>query len=171
MEKTIKIGKQSVRLDNNVGWTLAYRDHFGRDIIPALMPMLASAVDVFAGIVRETGKTDSIDLSDIAQIADGDTLLNAAIHLGGLEFVDFVNITWALAKCADDTIPEPREWVKQFDSFPIDTVGPAVFGLITKGVISSKNLRRLEDLKRRIRPIMESTSKTSSSPESNEDSL
>ena len=171
MEKTIKIGKQSVRMNNNIGWALAYRDQFGRDIIPSLMPMLAGAIDVFSGFINETGKTDNIDLADIAKVADGDAFLNAAIHLGGLELVDFINIAWALAKCADDSIPEPREWVKDFDEFPLDVIGPAVFGLIFKGVVSSKNRKRLEDLKKRIQPTTTSTSKPLSSQESSEDSL
>lgn len=168
MEKTIKIGDKDVRLNNNIGWALAYKDQFGRDIIPTLMPLLAGAVDIFSGLVNETGKTDSINIADLAKIADGDSLINAAIHLGGLEFVDFINITWALAKSADDNIPEPNIWIKQFDSFPVDIVGPAVFDLIFKGVVSSKNLKRLEDLKRKIQPIKESTSKISSLPVSNE---
>lgn len=167
MEKTIKIGNKSVKLNNNISWAIAYRDQFGRDIIPALMPMLAGALDIFAGLVAETGKANEISVSDLAKLADGDALINAAIHIGGFEFVDFINITWALAKCADEDIPEPREWVEQFDSFPLDIVAPEVIKLIFKGVISSKNLKRLEDLKKRIQPT--STSILSSSPDSNED--
>jgi len=170
MLKTIKIGNQSVKLDNNVGWTIAYRDQFGRDIIPTLMPLLAGALDLFSGLLNETGKPDNITVADLAKIADGDSIINAVIHLGGLEFVDFINITWALAKTADDDIPEPTEWVKQFSNFPVDTVGPAVFGLIFKGVVSSKNLKRANDLITRVRPT-ESLSTILSSPDSNEDSL
>ena len=171
MEKTINIGSKSVRLNNNIGWAIAYRDQFGRDIIPSLMPLLAGAMDVFSGFINETGKTDSISLADLAKVADGDAFLNAAIHVGALDFVDFINITWALAKCADDDIPEPKQWIKQFDSFPIDIIGPAVFSLILKGVVSSKNLQRLEDLKKRIQPktVKESTSTKSYSPDLNED--
>lgn len=172
MEKTIKIGNKSVRLDNNIGWALAYRDQFGRDIVPSLMPMLAAGIDVFSGLLNETGKTDNITISDIARVADGEAFLNAAIHLGALEFVDFINITWSLAKCADEDIPEPKEWIKQFDSFPIDVIGPAVFSLIVKGVISSKNLKRAKELIERIRPVeKESNSTKSYSPDSNEDSV
>ena len=171
MEKTIKIGKKDVRLNNNIGWAIAYKDQFGRDIIPTLMPLLAGAMDLFSGLVNETGKTDSINVADLAKIADGDALINAAVHLGGLEFVDFINITWSLAKCADEEIPEPKQWIKQFDTFPVDIVGPAVLELIFKGVVSSKNLKRLEDLKKRIQPIKESTSKTSFSQVSSEESL
>lgn len=167
MEKTIKIGKKSVRLNNNVSWAIAYRDQFGRDIIPTIMPLFASALDIISGIINETGKTDDISLEDLAKLADGDSLLNAAIHLGGFEFTDLICLTWALAKCADEEIPEPREWVSQFDVFPIDVVAPEVFRMIFKGVISSKNLKRLEDLKKRIQPSLTSTQ--SSSPESKED--
>ena len=167
MEKTIKIGKKSVRLNNNVSWAIAYRDQFGRDIIPTIMPLFASALDIISGLINETGKTDEIELTDLAKLADGDSLLNAAIHLGGFEFTDLICITWALAKCADEEIDEPREWIKQFDTFPIDVVAPEVFSLIFKGVVSSKNLKRLEDLRKRIQPVSISTQ--SSSPDSNED--
>lgn len=167
MEKTIKIGKKDVRLSNNISWAIVYRDQFGRDIIPTLMPMLAGALDLVAGLINETGKTENIELSDLASLADGETLLNAAIHFGGLEFVDLINVTWSLAKCVDDDIPDPMTWVKQFDNFPVDIVGPEVFKLIFSGVVSSKNLKRLEDLTKRIQPL--STSTPSSSPDSKED--
>lgn len=167
MEKTIKIGKKSVKLNNNVSWAIVYRDQFGRDIIPTIMPLFASALDIISGIINETGKTDDIELTDLAKLADGDSLINAAIHLGGFEFTDLICITWALAKCADEDIPEPREWISQFDNFPVDVVAPEVFSLIFKGVVSSKNLKRLEDLKKRIQPTSISTQ--SSSPDSNED--
>lgn len=167
MEKIIKIGKKSVKLNNRVSWAIVYRDQFGRDIIPTIMPLFASALDIISGIINETGKTDDIELTDLAKLADGDSLLNAAIHLGGFEFTDLICITWALAKCADEDIPAPREWIEQFETFPVDVVAPEVFSLIFKGVVSSKNLKRLEDLKKRIQPTLTSTQ--SSSPDSNED--
>lgn len=167
MEKIIKIGKKSVKLNNRVSWAIVYRDQFGRDIIPTIMPLFASALDIISGIINETGKTDDIELTDLAKLADGDSLLNAAIHLGGFEFTDLICITWALAKCADEDIPEPREWIKEFETFPVDVVAPEVFNLIFKGVVSSKNLKRLEDLKKRIQPTSISTQ--SSSPDSKED--
>lgn len=167
MEKTIKIGKKSVKLNNNVSWAIVYRDQFGRDIIQTIMPLFASALDIISGIINETGKTDDIELTDLAKLADGDSLLNAVIHLGGFEFTDLICITWALAKCADEDIPAPREWIEQFETFPVDVVAPEVFSLIFKGVVSSKNLKRLEDLKKRIQPTLTSTQ--SSSPDSNED--
>ena len=140
MEKTINIGTKDVRLNNNIGWTIDYRDQFGQDIIPTLMPMLAAALDLIKGLLEEAENTENIEWKDILKTIDGDTLLDALIHLGGLEFRDFINITWAMAKCADDTIPEPRTWVKQFEVFPVDEIAPVIFELIYKGVVSSKNL-------------------------------
>lgn len=170
MIKTIKIGKQDVVLDNNIGWTLIYRDQFGQDIIPSIMPMFAGAMDIISGIAKETdGDGDEIELKDILKLTDGDALINALIHLGSFEFVDFVNITWALAKNADDSIPEPKIWLKQFDEFPVDVIGPEVVKLIFKGMVSSKNLKRLSRAAKAVQPKIKSTSTPSSSQESNED--
>lgn len=170
MERTIKIGNKDVRLNNNIGWAMAYRDQFGHDIIPTLMPMMAGALDLLTGIIKETGKTDQVNLGDILKVMDGDSIMDAVFHLGSLELVDFINVTWALAKCADEEIPEPKEWVKQFETFPVDTIAPVVVNMILKGVMSSKNLKRLKSIKESLQP-MKLQSMTSSSPESSEVSL
>ena len=166
MEKTIKIGDKEVRLSNNIGWALIYRDQFGQDIIPTIMPLLAGLLDIVGGLLKDK-KTDQLSLADIAELTDGDAMMNAYVHLGGVEFTDFINVTWALAKCADDSIPEPAIWVRQFEEFPIDIIGPAVFSMIFKGVVSSKNLKRLTSLKEKIQPVLNSTQ--SSSQDSSED--
>ena len=153
MIKTVKIGKKEVRLDNNVGWTLVYRDQFGRDILPVIMPAIAGLLDIISGVVTEASdENDEINLRSLAKMLDGETVTDAMIHLSGLEFVDFLNITWSLAKNADDSIPEPRLWIKEFEDFPLDVVGPAVGMLIVKGLISSKNLRRLSELLKTVQP-------------------
>ena len=47
MEKTIKINsKTSLKVSNNIGWMLAYRDQFGRDIVPTLIPALTAALEI-----------------------------------------------------------------------------------------------------------------------------
>ena len=92
MIKTINIEGKEVQLNNNIGWALIYRDQIGRDIIPALMPALASALDLISGIIKETGKTKNIELADLLAVMDGDSFIDAMIHLSGLEIVDFINI-------------------------------------------------------------------------------
>ena len=171
MIKTVKIGNKEVILDNNVGWTLIYKDQFGQDIIPSIMPLLAGALDVVSGLFQEAGDKEEISIDTLAKLADGDALVNAMVHIGGFEFVDFLNITWAMAKNADDSIPEPREWIKGFDEFPVDVIGVDVVKLIFKGMVSSKNLKRLNATIKSVQPKKKSKSisKQSSSPELNAD--
>lgn len=149
MEKGIKIGKQEVRLNNNVAWTMEYRDQFGKDIVPALMPVIASMVEGVSTIITETGKTE-INVSDIAESLQGRTM-EILLPMFQVEFVDvIVNVTWAMAKAADEDIAPPKQWVRQFEEFPLDVVGPAVYELVIKGFVSSKNLKRLKKVKSEI---------------------
>lgn len=156
MEKTVQIGNKEVHLSNNIGWAIDYRDQFGQDIIPTLLPMVAAALDLIKGLLEEVEDTNNLEWRDILRLIDGDTLFDALVHLGGLEFRDFINITWAMAKCADDSIPEPRTWVKEFEVFPVDELAPTVFDLIFKGVVSSKNLTRLKDVRKNLQPMTDS---------------
>ena len=171
MEKIIKIGKQEVRLNNNVAWTMEYRDQFGKDIVPALMPVIASMVEGISTIITETGKTD-INISDIADSLQG-RAMEILLPMFQVEFVDVVvNVTWAMAKAADEDIAPPKQWVRQFEEFPLDVVAPAIYELVIKGFISSKNLKRLKKIKSEInlQPTKTNASRstTSSSLDSNE---
>lgn len=152
MIKTVKFGKKEITLDNNIGWTMIYRDQFGTDIIPSIMPILAGVVDVISGIAENIGDNKEFGVETIAELSDSGKLEDALIKAASAEFVDFIHITWALAKNADDSIPEPREWVKQFDEFPIDVIGPEVFKLVFKGMVSSKNLKRMNAVIRNVHP-------------------
>lgn len=150
MEKTINIGDKEVRLTNNVGWAMAYRDQFGHDIVSTLTPLLASALDVVSGII---GTGTEIDVKDILKKLDGDTLLDALAHFSGFEFVDIINITWAMAKAADPDIPEPRIWVRQFDTFQLDEIIPEITKLAFTGMVSRKNLTRLKNLLEEVKKV------------------
>ena len=171
MEKTIRIGKQDVRLTNNVSWAIVYRDQFGHDIIPTLTPMLAAALDIISGMVGEVADGKGrVSLGDVLEKLDGDRLFDVMAHLSGLEFVELINITWAMAKACDDDIPDPKTWVRGFDEFPVDRIAPEVFKLAFKGLVSSKNLKRLKDLGKQIKVNQpELTSTPSSSQDSSED--
>ena len=165
MEKKIKIdSKNSIKLNNNVGWLFIYKDQFGRDIVPTLIPVLNAGIDLVFGIYKETG--GKLDKDAIMSI-DTDALTDALISASGIEMVDMINMVWALAKNADEDIEEPREWVKQFDTFPMDIIGPALFEMVFKSMVSTKNLKRLQNLKESLQP--ESTSTRSSSQEAVED--
>ena len=91
--------------------------------------------------------------------------------LGMIEVYGFTTsivVADTMAKAADEGIAPPKQWVRQFEEFPIDIVGPAVFDLILKGFISSKNLRRLKKIGESIKTLQPSHSMTSSSQDSKE---
>ena len=168
MEKVIKIGKQEVRLNNNVAWTMEYRDQFGKDIVPTLMPVLASMIEGVSTVIAETGKAE-ITITDLAEAIQGRTL-DVLLPMFQVEFVDtIINVTWAMAKAADEDIEPPKKWVRQFETFPIDVIAPAVYELVLKGFVSSKNLKRLKNVGASLKNLQTSHSTTSSSLGSNED--
>ena len=141
MQKTIHLDETtSLTLDSNVGWLMEYRAQFGRDIMPAIMPAISAIGQLIFQLYANGEKlsTDSVlEALDEAMISD------ALTELAGLEVVDLLNITWAMAKTADDSIPEPLQWVRQFDAFPVDVVAPEVFRLVAQSCVSSKNWNRL----------------------------
>lgn len=155
MEKKIKLdSKTSITLNNNVGWLFLYKDQFGRDIVPTLVPVLNAGIDLVFGVYKETG--GKINKETIMNIDTG-ALTDAIYNAAAIESVDLLNIVWALAKNADEEIPEPREWFKQFDVFPVDVIAPAVFELIFKAMVSTKNLKRLQSLRESLQPNLTST--------------
>ena len=169
MEKIIKIGKQEVRLNNNVAWTMEYRDQFGKDIVPVIMPLLASMIEGVSTIMADAGKEGELTTTNIAEALEGRTM-EVLLPAFQAEFVDLViNVTWAMAKVADESIAPPKQWVRQFDGFYLDEVGPAIFDLVLKGFVSSKNLKRLKKIGNDIKNLQPSHSTISSSPDSNED--
>lgn len=150
MIKTISINEeQEVTLSNNVGWFLVYKDQFGQDIVPSLIPILNAGIDLVYSIYTTTG--GKLDKDTIAKL-DTDVIEAAMYKLAGFEMVDFLHVVWAMAKNADDNIPEPKKWLYQFEVFPMDLMVPAVFDLLYKGMVSSKNSKRLQELIGTLKP-------------------
>jgi len=140
MIKTIKISKdKELTISNNLAWAMIYKSQFGHDIVPDIMPIV-SAVTKLLG---ELGKMAGKDMTEVLKDLDGDTIQSALIELCALQFTDFINLTWAMAKANDDDIETPEKWVREFDQFPVDIIAPAVFDLLLKGLVSPKNLKSL----------------------------
>lgn len=166
MEKVIKIGSNEVRISNNVAWVMEYRDQFGKDILPAIMPLITTVSEGISTVLSEAG-TD-ITIESLSEAING-RAMDVLLPLYQAEFVDLViNVTWAMAKAADEDIDPPKKWVRQFDTFPLDVIGPAIFDLVIKGFISSKNLTRLKRTGKKLKNLQPLQQTKSSSPESNE---
>lgn len=142
MLKTIKIDSEhSMKLDNNIGWALIYRSQFGHDILPDVMPMLMAVMDIIGSIADSADKKD---VREALKSIDKDELEDALIRLASLEVTTFVNICWAMAKLADDDIPEPLEWARTIPRWPMDIIAPALFKVLADGLVSTKNLKKLQ---------------------------
>jgi len=155
MIKTIKITKsQSVELSGSAGWLLIYRETFGHDILPDIMPMIESTLSLAVEILQ--GSTISVDKNGISEIdvnsvisnLDGGVLSSLFINLSGLESTTLLRIIWAMAKHADDDTPSILEFYKQFENFPLDVVVPKAVRLIIDSTVSAKNARRLLSLRK-----------------------
>ena len=168
MEKIIKIGEKEVRLNNNLAWTMEYRDQFGKDILPVIMPMIASIVEMASSIISEA-KGDTLMLKDLASALEG-RALDILLPMFQVEFVDtIINVTWSMAKAADEKIDPPKKWIRQFDEFPLDIILPEIWDLLLKGLLSSKNRERLTSIRKKIKASQPSLSTMSSSQHSKED--
>ena len=142
MIKTIKINKDTeLTLSNSLAWATIYKDQFGHDIVPDVMPIVSAITKLFGELQKYSGQ----DMTEIIKNLDGDILQSAMIELCAVQFTDFVNLVWAMAKANDDDIETPEKWVRQFDTFPLDLIAPAVFDLLLKGLVSSKNLKSLRE--------------------------
>lgn len=167
----VTIGEKDIVLSNSANWAIIYRDQFNHDIIPTVMPLLAGVLDILGGIAGNITKDEEgnvqITLEDAIKTLDSGGVMDALIHLSGFELVELFNITWAMNKAADDTVEDPKTWIKKFEVFPVDDIAPKIFSMMATGLMSSKNLKRLKSLMETIQP---SISIPSSQPQQSEDS-
>lgn len=143
MIKTIKLNdEKELTLSNNLAWAMIYKDQFGHDILPDIMPIFSALTKM----LNEISKVSGQDIGEALKLIDNDALQDAMIEMCALQFTDFINLTWALAKANDNTIDPPYQWASQFDEFPMDILLPAVIELLAKGLVSSKNLTSLRKM-------------------------
>lgn len=130
MKKVIKVDKKNkFEISTSWGWAYIYQEAFGHDIIPDLVPLIDTILDMLTGLVNG----DTVDDSDI-----GDKLY-------GMEITTVTNVIWALAKNADDNIPEVREWLDSFDTFPLADIVPEIMDVLVKSMVSEKKAKLLQE--------------------------
>ena len=117
MEKTITIDGKQVRFKSNGATPLRYKAQFGKDYFKEIMKL--------APLENLNGKK---------RIKPED--------LDTLDFEVFYNISWIMAKTAEPTIPEPLEWLEQFDEFPMAEIIPELQDLIA--FIFSNNKKKVK---------------------------
>lgn len=152
MEKTIKVDNNtSFRISNNIGWLMEYQNQFGKDILETLEPAMIATVGLVKSI-NDVAREQGVSAAEVIRALDADDLREAVIDLTGLGAVDIINITWAMAKAADEEVQEPREWVRQFDKFPLDVILPAVLDAALAGLMTTKKYKAARDAMQELRP-------------------
>ena len=73
MKEIIKIGDKEVTIENNAAWLLEYKDQFGKDILPTLMPLFTSAIEAMSSVISETG-TNDVTVETIEEALEGRTM-------------------------------------------------------------------------------------------------
>lgn len=115
MEKTIVIDGKKVSFKSNGATPLKYKAQFGQDYFKEILKM--APLEAFASKKKMDVKS-----------------------LESLDFEVFYNIAWIMAKTADPSIPEPIEWLEQFDEFPMVEIVPELQELITATIQSKKKV-------------------------------
>lgn len=138
MIKTVNLEGKEITLSNNLAWATIYKDQFSHDIVPDVMPILSAILRVINDVTQYT------DVGTLIKTIDFSTLQEGLIELCAFQLTDLINLVWAFCKAYDDDTEPPEKWIRQFDEFPLDIIAPAVFELLTKGLISSKNLKSLQ---------------------------
>jgi len=110
MEKTIIIDGKKVIFKSNGATPLRYKAQFGKDYFQEILKLAP--------------------LQNIKKLSNKD--------LESLDFEVFYNIAWIMAKTADPTIPEPMEWLEQFDEFPMAQIIPELQDMLLASFQSSK---------------------------------
>lgn len=134
MKKIIEINEgQPIEIDSSLGWLFCYREQFGHDIMPDLLPLLDAAL----GALNRLSDEDNV-----IEMLDEETVSRIIVALSSLEFVTIINILWAMNKNAGG-LQNPHTFVNQFDVFPMDIIVPELFKTIVESSMSSKNSESL----------------------------
>jgi hypothetical protein len=161
MEKTIKAGKKSIKLTNRVKWLVIYKNQFGKDIMPSLIPIANTLVELAFTFARATGgNVKGAKLGDMMRGIDISDVQSALYSLAGLEFTDLLAITWSMAKTMDEETTDFDTWVDEFvdDFFPVDEIAPTIVTMNAKALMSTKNFSRFQKAVGVLKPKTASTS-------------
>lgn len=170
MVKTIQLREGlEITLANDSLWMEEYRDQFGQDILPTMMPLILAVGNSISALAEEAGSLDEIDKDAFVRMLGSESLLDIGLRFSAFEAVDIMHIMWAMAKAYDGDIKDPKAWQRELagpehESLPImDVIVPALAELIVKGVVSSKNWERLtadtEKLRSKLQPEKKKTKK------------
>lgn len=164
MIKTIYLNEeQPVEIDTSMGWLLRYRETFGNDILPDLLPILEAITLAAIDLLDEAESAENIGIDTVLDALRGGTLINAISMLGGLETTTLLQIVWAMHKEANEGAPGFRAWTKTVPAFYFDEVAPELFWAISDSAVSKKNMDKLKSKLKKEAPEAKTEKRTNTS--------
>ena len=142
MKRTFDFDGTPVELNSSMGWILIYKEQFGHDILPDLMPAIDAVFGLSLDLIGDLN-LDEIGLDEILRKLDKDMVSEALATASGLGATTMVQILWSLAKNANPDIPGPLKWINSFETIPFDEVFMPVINLIFDSCVSKKKARSL----------------------------
>lgn len=144
MECSVKIDDQEVKFNLSLSWAFCYKAQFGVDPLTVLIP----AVKTILGMLAKIPKLDEVDFDTLQQMQkdgeidqfDIDDLFEPMYEF---EATEILQLIWAFAKNANEEIPLPQEWFKQFKVFPLDEVFATLLPSVLQSIISTKKYKAL----------------------------
>lgn len=164
--------ERTLELDNTFTWMVYYKEAFGRDIVPDLAPIMTSIIKGFfavfsavdiekivkAATTKQKGKSETeraaAIMEEIMQKVDPDDLIGVVYEATAIESMTFLQIMWALAKCADESVGDFIEWTRTTSGMAPDMLVSEVFDLVLKGWVTENPL-----VKRLLKTVTEPTKK------------
>ena len=108
MEKVLNISGKQVKMAATAGLVRRYRNQFQRDFILDLKNLQTAAINK-----QDKGEEFAVETLEI-----------------------FENMSWCMAKAADNSIPDIDSWLDQFDTFSIMEVLPEIMDLLVANMES-----------------------------------
>lgn len=166
MKKLVKINNdQSVELNGSLGWLYVYREQFGHDILPDIMPMIESGLTTAVKLMQGVEDQEVLTQTNLLNAIDDEILNDAFINLSGLELTTVLNIVWAMAKNSDDQISSPELFFNEYERLPLDKIIPVVIRMIIESSISSKNVKSLLTMIKKMNRLHSTRSQSQASTE------
>ena len=90
MIREIRIEDRTVEINSSAGWLYEYRNRFGHDILPDIMPIIESVLAAGVSLLQESG--GEVNEKTIMDAMNNDALVDAFIKVSGMEFLTIFNI-------------------------------------------------------------------------------
>lgn len=101
MIDTVEFGERKIPFNTNFAWCFIYKSQFGKDPEKVILPA--------AQLFDEQQTKMPADTDEAREKQNAEFTYKLYDILG---FTEIVNISWAMAKLADKSLPEPIEWVQ-----------------------------------------------------------